>query len=78
MMAVLLDRLHLEKGPGTGTTIEMIAHCIFHQTPPRERARCSDCGGELKAVEDTSWYCPLCLRRREPEDCPICEGRPWR
>jgi hypothetical protein len=56
--------------------IEMIAHCIFHQTPPRERARCRDCGGDLKAVGD-AWYCPLCLRRREPEGCPICVGRPW-
>lgn len=68
--------LETEASPRPGGTIEMIAHCIFHQTPRRERARCADCGGELKAVGE-SWYCPLCLRRREPEDCPICEGRPW-
>lgn len=57
--------------------IEMIAHCIFHQTPPRERARCGECGGELSAINET-WYCPQCLRERRVEDCPICGGRPWR
>lgn len=57
-------------------TIEMVAHCIFHQTPPRERARCDDCRGEIKALRDT-WYCPVCLRRRRPTSCPICEARPW-
>ena len=37
-------------------TIEMIAHCIFHQTPPRERARCEECGGELSPINEI-WYC---------------------
>jgi hypothetical protein len=63
-------------GRRRGRAIEMIAHCLFHQTSPRDRARCRDCGGDLRAVGD-AWYCPVCLRRREPEDCPICEGRPW-
>lgn len=57
-------------------TIEMIAHCIFHQTPPRERARCDECGGELSPINEI-WYCGQCLREREVEDCPICDGRPW-
>lgn len=56
--------------------IHMIAHCIFHQTPPRERARCETCGSELRAVNE-AWYCPQCLCQREVENCPICEGRPW-
>jgi len=56
--------------------IEMIAHCIYHQTPPRERARCVECGGELSAINET-WYCPQCLREREVSDCPICCNRPW-
>ena len=57
-------------------TIEMIAHCIFHQTPPRERARCDECGGELSPINEI-WYCGQCLSEREVEDCPICDGRPW-
>lgn len=57
--------------------IEMIAHCIFHQTPPRERVRCGECGTELSASNE-SWYCPQCLRERQVEGCPICVGRPWR
>ena len=57
--------------------IEMIAHCIFHQTPPRERARCEECGGELSPINEV-WYCSQCLRERQVEDCPICGGRPWR
>ena len=57
-------------------TIEMIAHCIFHQTPPRERARCEECGGELSPINEI-WYCGQCLREREVEDCPICADRPW-
>ena len=56
--------------------IEMIAHCIFHQTPPRERARCDECGGELSPINEI-WYCGQCLSEREVEDCPICDGRPW-
>jgi hypothetical protein len=54
----------------------MIAHCIFHQTPPRDRARCDACGSELAGVSE-AWYCPQCLCEREVETCPICEGRPW-
>ena len=60
----------------TRLTNEMIAHCIFHQTPPRERARCDECGGELSPIDEI-WYCGQCLREREVEDCPICDGRPW-
>jgi ribosomal protein S14 len=64
-------------GPARGLgTIEMIAHCIFHQTPPRERARCDECGGELSPINEI-WYCGQCLRERAVEDCPICDGRPW-
>jgi hypothetical protein len=59
-----------------GATIQMIAHCIFHQTPVRERARCGSCGAELREV-DREWYCPQCLCRREVDACPICVGRPW-
>jgi len=57
-------------------SIEMIAHCIFHQTPPRERARCEECGGELSPINEI-WYCGQCLRERAVEDCPICADRPW-
>ena len=57
-------------------TIEMIAHCIFHQTPVRERATCGDCHGELRFVNG-DWYCPTCLRQCDIEPCPICTGRPW-
>jgi predicted amidophosphoribosyltransferase len=63
------------RAPRLGT-IEMIAHCIFHQTPPRERARCDECGGELSPINEI-WYCGQCLHEREVEDCPICDGRPW-
>lgn len=58
------------------TCIEMIAHCIYHQTPPRERASCAGCGAELRLVEE-AWYCPHCLRQASVEDCPICTGRAW-
>jgi hypothetical protein len=57
-------------------TIEMIAHCIFHQTPVRERATCGDCHGELRFVNG-EWYCPTCLRQCDIEPCPICTGREW-
>lgn len=53
--------------------IRMIAHCIYHQTPPRERARCEACGTELRRVGD-AWYCPQCLSQRAVEDCRICAG----
>jgi ribosomal protein S14 len=59
------------------SVIEMIAHCIFHQTPRRERARCQECGGDLSPINEI-WYCSQCLREREVEECPICIGRPWR
>ena len=57
-------------------TLERIAHCIVHQTPPRERARGEECGGELSPINEI-WYCGQCLRERDVEDCPICADRPW-
>lgn len=59
-----------------GDCIEMIAHCIFHQTPPSERVRCEECGVELRQSGEF-WYCPQCLRQQEVVDCPICARKPW-
>jgi predicted amidophosphoribosyltransferase len=59
-----------------GGVIEMIAHCLFHQTPLHLRGRCEDCGKELEAFGD-AWYCSHCMRRREQNACPICLGQPW-
>lgn len=60
-----------------GTSIQMVAHCLFHQTARWERlARCEDCGGELRE-SNGSWFCAGCLTSREPDPCPICTGQPW-
>jgi hypothetical protein len=56
------------------TTIEMIAHCMFHQTPASERERCEECGHELTAAGGKS-YCAHCLVERRNGECPICVGR---
>jgi predicted amidophosphoribosyltransferase len=56
------------------TTIEMIAHCMFHQTPASERERCEECGRELTAAGGKS-YCAYCLIERRSAACPICVGR---
>lgn len=58
------------------TTIEMIAHCMFHQTPAYERERCEECGRELTEVGG-GCYCPRCLLERPGSGCPICIGRSW-
>jgi hypothetical protein len=55
------------------STIEMIAHCMFHQTPVFERERCEDCGHELIEAGD-GWYCGHCLLERPGSECPICLG----
>jgi len=55
-------------------TIEMIAHCMFHQTPVYERERCEECGRELTEAGD-GWYCAYCLIERPGGECPICVGR---
>lgn len=60
-----------------GSSIDMIAHCLFHQTPPWERGlRCDACGSALREAGG-SWYCPECLTARAPVACPICLGQPW-
>ena len=60
--------------PMATTTIEMIAHCLFHQTPVSERARCEQCGSEL-AEAAGKVYCPHCLVERPSGACPICTRR---
>lgn len=51
----------------------MVAHCLFHQTPLRERARCEECGNELRHV-NKHWTCPQCAVVRPIPTCLICTG----
>ena len=50
----------------------MIAHCLFHQTPARERARCPACDTELHKLVDATWFCSLCLCSKLPIPCVVC------
>jgi hypothetical protein len=58
--------------------VEMIAHCLFHQTPPWQRGlRCDRCGTLMREAVAV-WYCPECLSARRPDPCPICTEQIWR
>lgn len=52
--------------------VEMIAHCMHHQSA-NDRPFCERCGvGTLLA--GNCWYCPECLRIVERRDCPYCDA----
>jgi len=55
------------------SSITMIAHCIFHQTPASERNRCEICGSELRVV-NFLLYCMDCSDNRSEIRCEICDG----
>jgi hypothetical protein len=60
------------------SSIEMIAHCLYHQTALWERGgRCQTCRSPLREAGD-AWYCPRCLKAQPPGACPICTGQPWK
>ena len=54
------------------SAVKMVAHCIYHQTTPRERARCDECGNELRQGSEDAWYCLACAVQRPAPACVIC------
>jgi hypothetical protein len=56
------------------SAIEMIAHCMHHQSavdPPY----CPRCGRRSVLAAD-GWYCADCLCLVEQRSCPVCVHRP--
>jgi hypothetical protein len=60
------------------SSIDMVAHCLYHQTAHWERGTwCLTCGATLRESAGT-WFCPRCLHSQAPGICPICTNQPWR